>query len=178
MMKSTDHSPWSIVKIVLIVLINVGFLWSIDYGLWTAPAIALGTEPAGGQRWEFVRRVLDGDTVLLASGERVRYIGVDTPEMHRRGKPVEPYAREAKEFNRRLVEGKWVRLELDLEQRDRYGRLLAYVYLEGGTFVNAELLRYGYARLMTIPPNVKHGELFSRLQKEAREAKRGLWGRR
>ncbi len=125
-----------------------------------------------------VERVVDGDTVVLASGERVRYIGMDTPELHHPRKPVEAYAREAMEFNRRLAEGKPVRLEFDVERRDKYGRLLAYVYLQDGTFVNAELVRQGYAHILTIPPNVKHADLFLKYQREAREAHRGLWGKR
>ena len=125
-----------------------------------------------------VERAVDGDTVVLVGGERVRYIGVDTPELHHPRKPVQPYAREAMEFNRRLVEGEKVRLELDVEQRDKYGRLLAYVFLEDGRFVNAELLKEGYAQLLTIPPNVRYVDLFTGLQKQAREAKRGLWGKR
>ena len=76
------------------------------------------------------------------------------------------------------MEGKEVRLEYDVQRRDRYRRLLAYVYLEDGTFVNAELLRQGYAQLLTIPPDVKYVDLFVRLQKEAREAGRGLWGKK
>ncbi len=151
---------------------------------WFAAALAVGAVAlARGQgqqelRELVVRRVVDGDTVVLSTGERVRYIGVDTPELHHPRKPVERYAREAKEFNRRLVEGKRVRLEFDVERRDKYSRLLAYVTLEDGTFVNAELLRQGYAQLLTIPPNVKYVALFRKLQQEARENKRGLWGRR
>jgi micrococcal nuclease len=129
------------------------------------------------ERWALVQQVIDGDTVKLSTGERVRYIGVDTPELHHPRKPVEFYAREAKEFNRRLVEGKRVRLEFDVQRYDRYGRLLAYVYLEDGTFVNAELLRQGYAQLLTIPPNVKYANMFLELQRQARENRRGLWGR-
>lgn len=125
-----------------------------------------------------VARVVDGDTVVLSSGERVRYIGINAPELHHPQKPVEWYAREAKEFNRRLVEGKKVRLEFDVERRDKYRRLLAYVFLEDGTFVNAELVRQGYAQVMTYPPNVKHADLFLRLQREARAAERGLWNKR
>ena len=125
-----------------------------------------------------VRRVSDGDTVVLMDGRRVRYIGMDTPELHHPTKPVQYYAREAAEFNRRLVEGKPVRLEFDLEKKDKYGRSLAYVYLADGTFVNAELVRQGYAHTMTIPPNVRHAEEFAQLQKEAREARRGLWNKR
>ena len=123
-----------------------------------------------------VERVVDGDTVVLVGGERVRYIGIDTPELHHPRKPIEAYAREAKEVNRNLVEGKQVRLELDVEPRDHYGRLLAYVFREEDqTFVNAELMRLGYAQLLTIPPNVKYVEYLRQMQTQAREMKRGLW---
>ena len=125
-----------------------------------------------------VERVIDGDTVVLAGGEKIRYIGVDTPELHHPKKKVQPYAREAMEFNRRLVEGQKVRLEMDIEPKDKYGRTLAYVYLEDGRLVNAELLKEGYAQLLTIPPNVRYVDLFTGLQRQAREAKRGLWGKR
>ena len=125
-----------------------------------------------------VQRVVDGDTVVLSTGEWVRYIGMDTPELHHPKKPVQAYAREAKEFNRKLVEGKTVRLEFDVERHDKYGRTLAYVYLPDGTFVNAELVRQGYAHTLTIPPNVKFADLFVKFQREARENNRGLWGKR
>jgi len=105
----------------------------------------------------------------------VRYIGIDTPETHHPMKGVERAGKEASEANRKLVDGKTVRLEFDVQEQDRYGRLLAYVYLEEGTFVNAWLVENGYAVVMTIPPNVKHQELFLMLQREAREEKRGLW---
>ncbi len=88
---------------------------------------------------------------------------------------VEPYGMEAAEANRKLVDGKTVRLEFDVQQFDKYGRILAYIYLEEGTFVNAWLVENGYAVVMTIPPNVKHQELFLKLQREAREVRRGLW---
>ena len=143
-------------------------------GLLVTPS----ADPAAGERQAVVQRAVDGDTVVLVGGDRVRYIGVDTPELHHPKKPVQFYAREAMEFNRRLVEGKTVRLEFDVERRDKYGRLLAYVYLPDGTFVNAELVRQGYAQLLTFPPNVKHVDLFRKLQTEAREANRGLWGKR
>lgn len=154
------------------------------YPWWLAAALAIGAVAlARGQGQQessglVVQRVVDGDTVVLSTGERLRYIGVDTPELHHPRKPVERYGREAKEFNRRLVEGKRVRLEFDVERKDRYERLLAYVYLEDGTFVNAELVRQGYAQLLTIPPNVKYADLFVELQREARKAARGLWGKR
>ncbi len=120
-----------------------------------------------------VVRVIDGDTIQVycVFGDRVtvRYVGVDTPEIHHPMKGVERAGKEASEANRKLVDGKTVRLEFDVQEQDRYGRLLAYVYLEEGTFVNAWLVENGYAVVMTIPPNVKHQELFLKLQREARE---------
>ncbi len=121
-----------------------------------------------------VLRVIDGDTIEVEGLGTVRYIGVDTPETKHPQKPVERMGQEAYEANRRLVEGKRVKLEFDVEQRDRYGRVLAYVYV-GTTFVNAWLVEAGYAQVMTVPPNVKYAELFLELEREAWEAKRGLW---
>ena len=138
-------------------------------------AVASQGDPATVQ----VVRVIDGDTIQVCCvfGDRVkvRYIGVDTPETHHPMRGVEPYGMEAAEANRKLVDGKTVRLEFDVQQLDRYGRTLAYVYLEDGTFVNAWLVENGYAMVMTVPPNVRYQELFLNLQREAREAGRGLW---
>jgi micrococcal nuclease len=126
-----------------------------------------------------VVRVVDGDTVHVRIGDRVekvRYIGVNTPEIHHPTKGEEPGGRAAHAVNRHLVDGKRVRLELDVQARDRYGRLLAYVWL-GETMINAELVRLGYAQVMTVPPNVRHQALFLKLQRDARETGRGLWRR-
>jgi micrococcal nuclease len=131
--------------------------------------------------------VIDGDTVELADGRRVRYIGVDTPETHRREggrwvKAREPFGRAAMAANRQLVEGRRVRLEYDVQTHDRYGRVLAYVYVvrpDGSErMVNEELVREGLAQPLTIPPNVRYAERFVALAREAREANRGLWNRR
>jgi micrococcal nuclease len=124
-----------------------------------------------------VVRVVDGDTIHVRLAERVekvRYIGVNSPEVHHPTKGEEPGGREAAAVNHALVAGRRVRLELDVQTRDRYGRLLAYVWL-GDTMVNAELVRRGYAQVMTVPPNVRHQALFIQLQREARAAGRGLW---
>ena len=129
--------------------------------------------PAQGLGW--VDSVLDGDTFRSINGEKVRLIGVNAPETNHPRKPIEYYGNEAREFSRSMLEGKEVRLEMDVQERDQYGRLLAYVYLEDSTFVNAELLKQGYAQVATYPTNVKYLELFVKLQKEARENKRGLW---
>src|SRR6266849_4724470 len=123
-----------------------------------------------------VVRIVDGDTIhvrLSDRVEKVRYIGVNTPEVHHPRKGEEPGGREAAQVNRELVEGKRVRLELDVQSRDRYGRLLAYVWV-GDTMINAELVRLGYAQVMTVPPNVRYQSLFLNLQRDAREAVRGM----
>lgn len=129
-----------------------------------------------GQSVYKVKRVIDGDTIELENGEPVRYIGIDTPETKHPSKPLQYYGKEASEANRSLVEGKEVRLEFDVQQRDKYGRLLAYVYV-GDTFVNAWLVENGYAQILTIPPNVKYQDKFLELQKKAREEGRGLWAK-
>ncbi len=126
-----------------------------------------------------VRRAVDGDTIELDDGRLVRYIGIDTPEVRRREgerwvEEPQPFGHEASEANRRLVEGKTVRLEYDAQPYDRYGRLLAYVYVEE-RLINAQLVEDGYAHLLTIPPNVKHAEEFRELAKRARANRRGLW---
>jgi micrococcal nuclease len=126
-----------------------------------------------------VLRVIDGDTiVVLLDGhqEKVRYMGMNTPETHHAHKGIEPFGPEAAEADRRLVEGKTVRLEFDVQGRDKYGRLLAYVYV-GEVMVNAKLVRQGYAQVATYPPTVQYVDLFRQLQREAREAGRGLWGK-
>ncbi len=128
-----------------------------------------------------VVRVVDGDTVKVRIGNRrpttVRYIGVDTPESVKPGSPVECFGASASEFNDRLVTGRRVRLRIGRERTDRFGRMLAYVYLLDGSqrFVNAELVRRGYARTLEIPPNTDFADRFDRLERRARERKRGLW---
>ncbi len=125
-----------------------------------------------------VTRVVDGDTVevrLEGAEEDVRYIGVDTPETVKPDEPVQCFGPQASAFNHRLVEGRRVRLVFGEERRDVYGRLLAYVYL-GDRFVNAELIRRGLARTLTIPPNDRFAARFKRLEMAAARAGRGLWG--
>jgi len=118
-----------------------------------------------------VERVIDGDTFVIMGGERVRLIGVDTPEM--RGGP-EPLAVEATEFTKKMIENKCVHLELDMDERDQYGRILAYVYIDG-TSLNEELLKQGLARLATFPPNVRYVDRFIQAQNIAQANKLGCW---
>ncbi|MGH2981456.1 MAG: thermonuclease family protein [Solirubrobacterales bacterium] len=125
----------------------------------------------------FVTRVVDGDTVEVTidgQQEDVRYIGIDTPETVNPGEPVQCFGPQSSAANKRLVEHRTVRLVFDRERRDVYGRLLAYVYA-GDRFVNARLVRLGYARTLTIAPNVAHAGLFHRLARAAGRAGAGLW---
>ena len=158
----------------------------------------------------FVKRVVDGDTLLLENGDRVRLIGVDTPESSANPKAlrdsrtsgqdirtITQMGQEAKNFMKNLLEGQRIHLEFDVQQRDKYGRLLAYVYklvcegeckhenisgqeyvkLNDGVyvFINATILKSGYGSPMTIPPNVRYVNVFKKLYKEAREEELGLW---
>ncbi|UCD84978.1 MAG: thermonuclease family protein [Deltaproteobacteria bacterium] len=121
---------------------------------------------------------LDGDTIVLESGQKVRYIGIDAPESYLPKLGVSQfYGKEPWEYNKKLVEGKKVKLELDVQEKDPTGRLLAYVYV-GDTFVNAELVKQGHALAARYPPNTKHQDLFEKLEREAKEKKIGLWGRK
>jgi micrococcal nuclease len=139
--------------------------------------LELGSEPAASAT-AYVSRVVDGDTVEVRLGGReedVRYIGVDTPETVKPDTPVQCFGPQASRFNHGLVEHRRVRLVFGAERRDVYGRLLAYVYL-GERFVNAELVRRGLARTLTIPPNDGFADRFKRLEIAAARAGRGLWG--
>lgn len=127
-----------------------------------------------------VTKVVDGDTFWAddgtSKGLKIRLIGIDAPESRKTfKKEVGYFGKEAKTYLTNLLSGKSVRLEYDLNRTDQYGRTLAYVYLEDGTFVNAELVRNGYAMTLTVPPNVKFADEFVKLQEDARENNRGLW---
>jgi len=145
------------------------------------PTAAAGTTPAVTAGEAVVEQVVDGDTLVVRLGDgtedRVRLIGVDTPETKHPSKPVECFGREASAFTASLLpEGTRVRLERDVEARDRYDRLLAYVYrADDDLFVNLELLARGYAAVLTVPPNVAHTDEFVAAARQAREEGRGLW---
>ncbi len=121
-----------------------------------------------------VRKIIDGDTIQLESGETVRYLGIDTPELFTKEGGAEFFAREAARYNKKLVFMRKVRLEFDHEKKDQHGRLLAYVFVKD-LFVNAELVKLGYAKAMIVPPNTKYKDLLLNHQKKAMEEERGLW---
>ena len=118
-----------------------------------------------------VVEVIDGDTITIEGGYRVRYIGIDTPEIY---PGLEAYGQEAWQANRRLVGDKRVRLERDISETDKYGRLLRYVYIDD-ILVNAELVRLGLAQAKTYPPDTKYQAYLEKLESEARQAGRGMW---
>jgi micrococcal nuclease len=147
---------------------------------WVDGGSGEGGQAAPSERWVNARvvRVVDGDTIVASvdgSDEYVRYIGVDTPETVKPDTPVQCYGPQASDENHQLVEGRSVKLVFDAEQRDDYGRLLAYVYT-GRRFVNAELVRGGFARTLAISPNTSHAPEFDRLATRAARVGRGLWG--
>ena len=133
--------------------------------------------PSASQEREKVRvaRVIDGDTIELEDGRKVRYIGIDTPETVDPKKPVQCFGREAYLENKSLVEGKEIEMEKDVSETDHYGRLLRYVWVEG-VFVNEHLVREGFAHAVTFPPDVKYQELFLEAERKAREEGKGFWG--
>lgn len=118
-----------------------------------------------------VTQVIDGDTIVIQGGYKIRYLGVDAPERD------EPYYSEACQANQRLVQGKKVRLERDISDTDRYGRFLRYVYVND-TFVNAELVRQGYAYARPYPPDTKYQVYLEAAEREAKFSRRGMWQER
>jgi len=148
------------------------------------PADSVGHQALATTSAEFalVKRVIDGDTIELDSGKKVRYIGINSPEISSSQKTAQCFAEEAKNINQKLVEGKTVRLEKDISEVDKYNRLLRYVFLpeeknatSGGIFVNQYLVENGYAYAATYPPDVKYAEVFKQKQREAQNNRQGLW---
>lgn len=128
-----------------------------------------------------VKKIIDGDTIEIASGQKVRYIGIDTPELHHPTKGIQCFGREAMEENKKLIFTREIRLEKDVSETDKYGRLLRYAYVNNplasseAVFVNDYLVRQGYAYAATFPPDVKYSQQFLQAQTEARDNDRGLW---
>ena len=145
------------------------------FALAGCAAPATDPQEPGQRTTERVTKHTDGDTLWLSGIGKVRLIGMDTPEVYG---GVECFGREASAFVERTVPlGTEVRYRLGVEERDRYGRALAYVWLRDGRFLNRLLVARGYATPLTVPPNVEYEDLFVRVARRAREAGRGLWGR-
>jgi len=146
--------------IAVVLLIGIGIGLGTGYGLWHSDNSVY--EQA------LVTSVIDGDTVELADGRRVRYLGIDTPESG------EPYADEATARNKELVEGKTIELQRGDRDQDEYGRLLRYVYVDG-VFVNAELIAGGYAKAYIFEPDDRYSQILVQLEQYAKMREQGLW---
>lgn len=189
---------WSNTKLLviacfLIIFLGLGLLWfggqPVQIQITPSPApisdtsfIATGSaaQVIDGEKL-LVTRVVDGDTIQLQNGKTVRFIGIDTPETVDPRRPVGCFGKEASNEAKKLMDQKIVILEKDISETDKYNRLLRYVYLslENGQtlFVNDYLVREGYAKASTYPPDVKFTQQFLEAEKEARVNKKGLWGK-
>lgn len=143
---------------------------------WIVPVVlALLLQSAAAFSGTRVREVFDGDTILLEDGRTIRYHGVNAPEAASELLPAQPFAEAASDWNRKMVLGKTVRLEMDIEERDNYGRTLAYVYLPDGTFVNQAILAAGLAQYFPYTLNMKHAGTLIDAQRRAMKSGAGLW---
>lgn len=182
-----NNPKWLVITSLLVIVFGFGLLW-FNFGIGPGTASLPPTEYQAtssasevyGEK-AFVSKVIDGDTIELENGQRVRYIGIDTPETVDPRRPVGCFGKEASNRNKGLVEGKIVILQKDISDTDKYGRLLRYIYLplEDKTtlFVNDYLIREGFAKSSTYPPDVKFTDRFKSAEEEARLNNRGLWGR-
>ncbi|MBI2019919.1 thermonuclease family protein [Candidatus Daviesbacteria bacterium] len=192
--RMSQNSRLLILFSVLIILVGSGLLWSglklpaipIQQASPTplVETVPIATKSASidveGER-AFVKRVIDGDTIELDNGSTVRLLGIDTPETVDPRKPVQCFGKEASNKLKSLVLNQVVILQKDVSETDKYQRLLRYVLLpldnDRLLFINDYLIREGFAKVLTIPPDVKYTEQFLEAQREARENKKGLWGR-
>lgn len=171
-----NNTKLLVIFISLLILVGFILLFSFNFSsnIHTTNYLSQATNSG-----VLVTKVVDGDTIEIEGGEKVRYLGVDTPETKDPRKPVQCFGKEASNKNKELVEGKRVVLEKDISDKDKYNRLLRFVFLDLGNgsrlFVNDYLIREGYAHVLTIPPDVMYSEQFLAAQKQAREQKKGLW---
>lgn len=129
----------------------------------------------GSNRWVTVSKVYDGDTFKTRSGEKVRLLGINTPEIAHGGKPGQPLGKMAKRELKSLILDKRVRLRFDREKRDKYGRLLAHIYLRDGTWLNAHMIERGLAHSYAFAPNFRHSSVLLKREQDARNQKLGIW---
>ena len=163
-------------------LLAAGILSAVAFGLWsiTTNTASESLQHTEAPEFVFAQQVLDGDTIVLQGGEKVRYIGIDTPEFF--GETQECFATEARLRNMQLIQGKRLRLERDVSETDTYDRLLRYVYIDdpisslhSNTSINETLVREGFAVARAFPPDTKLQSILEEAEKDARENKRGIW---
>lgn len=142
----------------------------IFFSIWYSPKVFASDKQTCKVTW-----VNDGDTVVVSDGRKVRYIGINTPEVAHKDQKAEPFGDIAYKYNKTIVLNSNVKLELGKKQYDRYGRMLAYLFLEDGTFVNAEILKKGYAYCLYMKPNIKYAKLLLETQQKAMKKQVGIW---
>jgi micrococcal nuclease len=147
-------------------------LWAV---LFIFLSIFASAQYGSAESWVTVKYVNDGDTITLTSGKRVRYIGINAPEIDHDKHNAQPFGYAARTFNKQMVLNRKIRLDVDLERHDRYGRLLAYVFLPDGSFLNERLLQQGYAFFLYKKPNLKFNQRLLKAQQGAMRARKGLW---
>ncbi len=173
----TGKTAHSLKKRCAIFLLFLTIIFILYSGVTPDQAELLNSTPEELSQLERVHVdfLYDGDTFRTAAGEDVRLIGIDTPEMNWGEGEAEFFAEEALAYSKQALQGKYVYLEYDQEYRDKYQRVLAYLFLEDGTFFNQSLLKQGYAGLLLIPPNLKYSDGFKEAAAEARVSSRGIW---
>lgn len=178
---------------ILVITTGTALIWFAYHGNNVAPGQTPAPSPVqlneftdsaalGIENYQvLVTKVIDGDTVELENGSKVRLLGIDTPETKDTRKPVECFGKQASNETKNLLEGKMVLLEKDLSETDKYGRLLRYIFLplsDGKSlFVNDYLIREGFAKALNYPPDVKYDDQFRQAEQEAKIGKKGLWGK-
>jgi len=167
-MKKKRYSLYLILPLIIILLINIFAIYA--YGL------NVNEDDSAKYDRVYVSKVIDGDTFKTSSGTKVRLIGLDTPEIsYNKKKDNEYFSQKARQFLKEKIENKYVYLDYDLELKDEYDRILAYVFLGNGEFINASLLENGYARLLAIAPNLCYLSFFREISKEAIKGQKGMW---
>lgn len=155
--------------------VNLSVKWAWIFVVAILSAIQVTTNQADAAEWMRIRWVNDGDTVVLADGRHLRYLGINTPEIDYKRHQAEPYAYAARRFNRKMVDDNKIRLEFEKKKTDRYGRLLAYVFLEDKTFVNRELLARGYGYFYPSAQAGTYDDLLLKAQSKAMASQIGIW---
>jgi micrococcal nuclease len=148
-------------------------IFQIAWYIFIILFVSAGDVPA--QNLFTVKWVNDGDTIVLTDGQRVRYIGINSPEIDHDRQKAQPFGYAAKNYNKQMVLNRKIRLEFDQERHDRYGRLLAYVFLPDGIFLNEHMLQKGYAFFLFRKPNLKYNQRLLKAQQEAMKARKGIW---
>ena len=162
-------------KLVSILLLKTMRKYLIHLYLILTTILLIGATTTVNQKWIRVKWVSDGDTVVLSDDRHVRYIGINAPEIAHDNQKAEAFGYAAKKYNQSLVLSKKVRLEFDKETHDRYGRLLAYIFLADGTFINKKMIEKGYAYVLHLRPNLKYDGVLLKAQRDAMSAKKGMW---